>query len=419
MASAPIPGERPRPAPDPEVERTLGLGKHRRRRGWIKWVVIVALLALAVLGVGRCLRARALAAIPTYETAKVTRGDLELTISANGTLQALNTVEVGAEVSGRVTQVLVDFNDKVTKGQLLAVIDPEQPQAAVDEAAANVAASQASIAQAKATVDETTLALARSEKEVAAGLSSVQSLEAARASAARAKATQASAFAQATVANANLKSAKSRLEKTKILSPTDGVVLSRLVQPGQTVTAGFQTPILFKLTGDLREMSLHVYIDEADIGRVREGLGASFTVDAYPGRTFPSKILSIRNEPRTEQGVVSYEAVLSVDNEDRVLRPGMTATASIVSETKKDVLLVPNAALRFTPPAPPKGLGPQAPPPLAVGGPRVFVESRAPNGFVTPKSTPVEVGLSDGTNTIVEGGLDEDQEVIVDVKAAR
>lgn len=403
------------PTPDPEVERTLGLGAHAKRRGWIKWVVIAAIAAFSVFALGRYLRAKALEMLPSFETAKVEKGDLAVTISATGTLQGLSTVEVGAEVSGRVTTVLVDFNDRVTKGQLLAVIDPEQPQAAVDEAAANVAVAQAAIATAKATLDEANLARDRAEYQAKEGLISTQDLESARAAAARAKAGYASAGAQATVANASLKNAKSKLEKTKILSPSDGIVLSRLIEPGQTVTAGFTTPVLFKLTDDLAKLSLHVYVDEADVGRLREGQDATFTVDAYPGRIFKSKVLSIHNEPKTEQNVVSYEAVLSVDNADLSLRPGMTATATITAETKRDVVLAPNAALRFTPPEPPKGFGPQAPAPIA-SGVHVYVENRDPRGRVTAKPIPVEAGATDGTSTEITKGLDPGTEVIVDVK---
>jgi HlyD family secretion protein len=191
------------------------------------------------------------------------------------------------------------------------------------------------------------------------------------------------------------------------------------MEPGQTVTAGFQTPILFKLAEDLKRMSLHVFIDEADIGRVREGQNASFTVDAYPGKVFPSKVRELRNEPKTEQNVVTYEAVLTVDNEDMLLRPGMTATASIVAGRHANVLTVPSAALRFSPPVAPKG--------AFSGGPAKTAQLNKPSGkrklYVLkpgeegprPEAVEVVTGVSDGTLTeIVSGAVREGTEVIVD-----
>jgi HlyD family secretion protein len=309
-----------------------------------------------------------------------------------------------------VTRVYVDFNDRVEEGQLLAEIDPEQPLAAVDEASARVAAAEAGIQQAKATLEETRLTLAQAEAQAKEGLISQRDLNTARAAAERAKASLAGASADATLARASLKSARAKLGRTKIISPARGVVLSRQVEPGQTVTAGFETPILFKVAEDLTQMRLHVYVDEADVGRVREGQDATFTVDAFPGRTFPSKVLSLRNEPRTEQNVVSYEALLAVDNKELLLRPGMTATATIITEARKDVLLVPNAALRFAPPAPPSGFGPPTAP-QGPEGPRVWVlEGNEP---VAVSVTP---GPSDGRMTEITGGaLQVGQRVLTDV----
>jgi len=204
-----------------------------------------------------------------------------------------------------------------------------------------------------------------------------------------------------------LKSAEYRLERTKIVAPISGIVLSRLIEPGQTVNAGFQTPVLFKLTENLSRMSLHVYVDEADVGRVKEGQEATFTVDAYPGRDFASKVLSLRNEPRTEQNVVSYEAVLAVDNSELLLRPGMTATATIMADTRKDVLLAPNAALRFVPPQPPVPGRNQA---SDAPGKRLWVlrEGR-------PEAIDVEIGPTDGLMTEVSGDIAEGTEVLTDI----
>jgi HlyD family secretion protein len=304
----------------------------------------------------------------------------------------------------------------VKKGQILAQIDPEQLRAAADEARAQVASASAAIRLAKATKVESALAAERAKQQAAEQLISRHDLEAAVATAERAEASLQSANASATLANAGLKSALSKLEKATILSPIDGIVLSRLVEPGATVTAGFTTPVLFKLAQDLTQMRLNVDIDESDIGRVREGLDATFTVDAFPDRTFPAKLYSLRNEPKTTSNVVTYSAVLSVDNAERLLRPGMTCTTTIVAETHHDVLVVPNAALRFAPPVV-GGPGADSKKTAGVEGDhrekqRVFVLKGT-----TPTAVPVRVGATDGiVSEIVSGEVQVGTQVITDVK---
>ena len=395
------------PEGDTEVLKNLGMERRARTRARrLTWLLGgIALLALVGFGVSQWLERRANARRPTYERARVTRADIQVAISATGTLKGRSTVEVGAEVSGRITEVLVDYNDHVQKGQLLAVIDPEQPRAAVAEAEARVRESDASVRQARATLTEAKQTSDRVRAQQRDGLVSQKELESAEAALARAEATLASAQASATLARATLESQRSRLDKTRIVSPIDGIVLSRSVEPGQTVTSGFQTPLLFKLTEDLRRMELLVYIDEADVGRAHEGQAASFTVDAYPERTFPSKLLSLRNEPKEEQNVVTYEAVLQVDNEQLLLRPGMTATATIVADVRKNVLAVPNAALRFAPPT-------LEPAQAAKPGQRRVWILRGDK----PEPLVVQTGVSDGRLTELRGGaLREGAEVITDV----
>jgi HlyD family secretion protein len=391
---------------DPEVVKALGLATPNRPRRSLIWgSLALALLAALAFGITRFMEQRAAARAPAYERAKVTRQDIQVVITATGTLKGLNTVEVGAEVSGRVTKVHVDFNDPVTRGQVLAEIDPEQLQAAVAETAARLNEAEAAIRQARATAVEAEQNAARALEQATQGLISQKELEASTAARERAQASLASANASATVVRASLASAKSRLEKTRILSPIDGIVLSRLIEPGQTVTAGFQTPLLFKLAEDLRKMSLVVYIDEADIGRAHEGQAASFTVDAYPDRVFPSKLVSLRNEPKQDQNVVSYEAVLAVDNGELLLRPGMTATAEIVAEQRKNVLTVPNAALRFTPPDAKPGEA-------STRDDRRIWRLRDKK----PESVSIKTGASDGQVTELLGGtLTEGAEVLTDV----
>lgn len=415
-------------AGDPEVAKTLGIGKSKSRsRRILRWLLLVVLLAAAGGGVWRYIRTRDASVAPEYRSAEVARADIRVTITATGTVKGLNTVEVGAEISGKVTKVHVDFNDRVKKGQVLAEIDPEQLRAAMDEASARVGDADASIRQARATLTEAKQNAARAEQQASQGLISQKELEAAKAAAERAEASVTGALAGATVSRASLKSSKSKLEKTTIVSPIDGVVLSRLVEPGQTVTASMQTPVMFKLAQDLTRMSLNVFIDEADVGRASEGQDASFTVDAYPGKTFPSKVMQLRNEPKTEQNVVTYEAVLAVDNSELLLRPGMTATATIIAEVHKDIVAVPNAALRFVPPGMGGGPSVRIPGvriPGATGkgpgggnkrpgaaGPRVWMLKDG-----APVAIPVKVGASDGRVTeIISDDVTPGMQVLVDV----
>jgi HlyD family secretion protein len=408
-ASIPHEGALPAVPPPDEVKKNLGFG--RKRRHWVRWVVLALALAGVVLAV-RAVRRGAQPGGLRFKEAAVTRADLRVTVSATGTLKAQSTVEAGAEVSGRVLRVLVEPNDRVRVGDLLAEIDPEPSRSGIDEANARVAASRAAVRQAEATRKETELAKERAAKLVALGVLSEKEKEAADATHDRAVATQASAAAELGLAEAQRKNAGTKLARTRIVSPIDGVVLTRLIEPGQTVTAGFQTPVLFKLAEDLSKMRLFVYVDEADVGRVAEGQEASFTVDAHPGKTFPSKLLSLRFEPRTEQNVVSYEAVLAVENDKLLLRPGMTANATITADKKLGVLTVPNQALRFIPP---KEVFPTAPgkpvPELPhTEGPHVWVLE---NGL--PKPVSVQPGATDGERTEVLG-LDEGTKVIADVE---
>ncbi|HEX6240862.1 MAG TPA: efflux RND transporter periplasmic adaptor subunit [Polyangiales bacterium] len=393
---------------DPEVMRTLGADGplQRRVRMLALWLgLVLGVVALGFFG-NRWYQARERAKQPRYVTEPAARADVQVIVSATGTLKGQNTVEVGAEVSGRVAKVYADFNDRVTQGQLLLEIDPEQARASVDEARARVAEADAATKQAQASLQEARQNAARGEQQAAQGLVSQKELEAVRAALARGEASVDSAKASAQMARATLKSQVSRLEKTRILSPISGVVLARLVEPGQTVNAGMTTPVLFKLAEDLRRMSLYVYIDEADVGRTREGQPASFTVDAYPDKVFPSKLISLRNEPKEDQNVVSYEAVLAVDNDALLLRPGMTATATIVADKRSQVLTVPNAALRFTPPS--RGREPAGKQPQGRG---VWTQEGD-----TPRFIPLKTGASDGQRSEVIGGkLEPGTRLLVDV----
>jgi len=390
--------------------------KKRRARLWIGGV------AVGVVLVGAFWLGRGGEAPLRFETQEARRGDLEVTITATGKVQGVNTVEVGAEVSGRIVEVLVDHNSEVKAGQLLARIDPEQFEAAKEEASARLLVAEATARQAEASLREAEANLERAEAQREEGLIARQEYDAIRAAAERARAQMASARAQLRLERANLASAASRLDRTEIRSPIDGMILSRLVEPGQTVTAGFQTPVLFKVTADLRHMRVHAKVDESDVGKVREGQRARFTVDAWPQRSFEARVEAVRNEPVEDQTVVSYETILSVENEEGLLRPGMTATVTIVVDERKDVLLVPNAALRFRPQVPGSGprfffpgLGQRRAPPAQARamprGPSVWVEG--PEG---PRPISVRPLATDGEWTQVEGeGIEPGTALIVNV----
>jgi len=418
---------------DPQVLRVVARKKTRRA----PWII----LAVVLLGAGAAgavvWKQRTAATLTTqYQTQKIERGDLRVSVTATGTLKARSTVEVGAEITGRVLQVHVNFNDKVTKGQILAEIDTETYEARVDEAQAQLTSANASLQTARATANETKLKLDRGKPMVGQGVLSQQDLETLDAAHARAKSQIVSAGAQVTLAQASLKVARTNLSKAVIRSPIDGVVLNRAVEPGQTVTSGLQTPVLFVLAADLSELQLNVQVDEADVGSVRDGQEATFTVDAYSRQTFTSKVLAVKNMPTTGTTVVTYEAWLSVDNEKRLLRPGMTATATIVVEERKNVLLAPNAALRFNPNRKRETVGTKGvsvdqflptsrrPPnqaKRAPGGPAGGPGgggAREPTLWLPtggdPKRIVVETGATDGTRTeITSGEITEGTEVIL------
>lgn len=364
---------------------------------------------------------------PEYSLAAVQRGNLQGTVTATGSLRGLDTVVVGAEVSGTIKAVYVDYNDTVKAGQVLAELDLQELSAALDQTRAQLAASNAEYDNRQASAREANVVAKRTEQLAQDGLASDQDLVAAKAAAERAESSSRSALAQISLTRASLKSAETRLQKTKIVSPIDGVVLARSVEVGATVAASLQAPTLFTLARDLKEMELIVNIDEADIGQVRAGQAATFTVDAYPNRVFQAELTAVHNVGTLVENVVTYEARLAVRNDDLALKPDMTATATIVTESRTSVLLLPAAALRFSPPVmrAEGGRGPGlfrlfGPPPGGMDGPRE--DTKGPAVWIAapmgpPRSVSVKAGLSDGQFTeLVEGDLTEGQQVIVDMK---
>lgn len=348
---------------------------------------------------------------PTYQTSPVERGDIVVTVTATGVLHPVTQVDVGSEVSGVIRTVEVDFNDRVTRGQVLARLDTDQLQARVSQTNASLESAQAARRQAAATVHETDLNFHRCERLAQNKMCSQQDLDQLEAAWLRAQAAESITLAQVSQAKANLQADHTALSKAVIVSPIDGIVLSRLVEPGQTVAATFQTPLLFTLAEDLSQMQLKVDIDEADIGQVREGQTASFTVDAYPNTRFDARVTSVRFAPKTVQGVVTFEAVLDFDNTALLLRPGMTATADIVTKTLTGVLRIPNAALRFKPPE----LSDTPQPTDDRSARTVWVLGE---GKAKPTAAHVRIGDSDGHNTELAGTeLQPGTPIVIDIVA--
>jgi HlyD family secretion protein len=263
----------------------------------------------------------------TYVTEPASRGDLTVTVTATGTVEPTNEVELSSELSGTIASVDADFNDTVKKGQVLAMLDTDQLKANVELAKATLAVRQSDVDQAETTLSEKESLLNRATQLAAKAISSTETLESAKADNDRATAALAAAKANLAIASANLEIAQSNLDKACICSPVDGVVLVRNVEVGQIVASSFSAPVLFTLAEDLSKMQVEVAVDEADIGSVGNGEPATFTVEAFHNRSFPATITEVRLSPETVEGVVTYKAVLSVDNSEQLLRPGMTATA--------------------------------------------------------------------------------------------
>jgi HlyD family secretion protein len=279
---------------------------------------------------------------------------LLVTVTATGELKPLTQVNIGTEISGVVESVSVDYNSPVRVGQVLARVNTEKLEAQAAQARAALRSAEAKSQQAQATLNEAQAQLAKLQqvRELSGGrVPSRQELDAQDATVKRAQADEASAVAQVTQAQASLAAIETDIRKAVIRAPISGIVLDRQIDRGQTVAASFQTPTLFTLAEDLTKMKLIVDVDEADIGNLRVGQAAHFRVDAYPDRTFASAVSEVRSTPKTSNGVVTYQTVLTVDNSERLLQPGMTATAEITVTEVQDAVLVPNAALRFTPPA--------------------------------------------------------------------
>lgn len=355
-----------------------------------------------------------------FVTAAVERGPIVATVTATGTVNPVQSVTVGSYVSGPIQNIFVDYNSPVQKGQIIAKIDPRTYQGKVDRARAELATALAGVDKARADAKLRRLQEGRQEALARTKVVSRDELDVSRSTAEQAEAQLEFALASVQQAQASLREAEVSLGYTDIVSPVDGIVVSRDVQVGQTVAASFQTPTLFVIAEDLKKMQVNAFVSEADIGRVRDGQRATFSVDAYPGRAFPAKVRQVRNSPQSLENVVTYDVVLDVDNEEQLLKPGMTANVSVVTAEAIDVLKVPTAALRFQPPAAGDAEGAIAAHPVPAKAPGKG--DRGDAVYVLAGGEPVRVavtpGLSDDTTTAVESAeLEPGERVITRIQS--
>jgi HlyD family secretion protein len=347
---------------------------------------------------------------PTYRTEPITRGDIEQSVTATGTVNAVTTVQVGTQVSGTIKTLYVDFNSRVKKGQLIAQIDPSTFESQVQQSQANLLSAQANLEKAQTALANDKKTFERNKELFAKNLIAQSDLDTAETAYQTDKAQVNSAKAQIEQAKASLDYAKQNLAYTKILSPVDGVVISRNVDVGQTVAASFQTPTLFTIAQDLTKMQIDTNVAESDIGVVKVGQEVDFTVDAYPDTTFEGRVWQIRQAPITVQNVVTYDVVIQVNNKDFKLMPGMTANVSIVIQKKNNVLRITNAALRFRMSERPSSSVTGTAGAGGKKGPAIWILE---NG--KPRRIVMTPGISDGNYTeVTSDDLKEGQQAIVE-----
>jgi HlyD family secretion protein len=425
----------------------------RRLLPWVIAAVVLGgagLLAVRFFGGGSD-------AAPAYVTEPASRGTVVSTVTATGTLSARNTVQVGSQVSGRVLELRADFNDRVSKGQVIARIDPQIFQSEVAKARANLQAAQANLTRTKAAAGDAALKRKRAEALRAEGVVAEADVETAQVDDTSARANETASIGSLAQARAALAQAEVNLAYTTIVSPIDGVVISRDVDVGQTVAASLQAPTLFTIAEDLRAMEVHTSVAESDVGRLRDEMEVVFTVDAFPDERFRGVVKQIRNAPTTVSNVVTYDAVIGVSNDELKLRPGMTANVTFRVDERKDVVTVASAALRFSPPEAVIAALPEADRALLAAASQRRGRGREPSPAPSPSPSPspspapspapspepgaerprrnqrivwllgpsgqlrpqrVEIGLSDGRITEITAGLDEGAAVVTGVAGA-
>jgi HlyD family secretion protein len=399
----------------------------------IIWAIALAAVVAGVVGLVRYRAANKKPDLP-FETAKADKGRIVAKVTATGTLSALVTVQVGSQVSGRLQEIHVDYNSEVKKGQLLAKLDPQLFQAALEQARANYLAAQSNLTKAKVQAIDAERQYKRAKELAERKLTAQADLDTAQATAEAAKASAEAAAGALAQARAALHQADVNLAYATIVSPIDGIVISRNVDVGQTVAASFQAPTLFVIAEDLRKMQVDTSVSEADVGKLKPQMAATFVVDAYPGERFSGKVRQIRNSPQTVQNIVTYDAVIDVDNPDLKLKPGMTANVNFVYADKDDVVRIPNSALRFRPTPELMATlradgseGPKRGPRAAdapIGGGSRDPEPRSEGAKSRtvwalrgdrPVQVPIATGVSDGTVTeLVEGDVKPGDSLITD-----
>lgn len=399
-----------------------GMSGGAKRRKYI----ITSLLVLGLAGGGYLWLSSGSSARYSYTTMPLTRGDLNVIVTATGSVQPTDQVDVSSELSGTIRNVNVTYNSLVKTGDVLAELDTNKLQADLQSARAKLASAHANVVKADAELNAAKTKLDRLTSLVDNRVSSQQDLDAAQYAYDAAVAAKQINEASVLSSEADLKLAEVNLGKAKIVSPIDGVVLTRDVDPGQTVASSLSAPVLFTIAGDLRKMELQVAVDEADVGQVEEGQKATFNVDAYPEKSFPASIETVRFASETTSNVVTYKAILTVDNADLLLRPGMTATADITVQSVDDALLVPNAALRYSPPATEANSSgfslsrmfrpPRSP---STGRPAQTKSTEGRTLWVmrdkTPVSVQVKTGPTDGRSTVlVSGDIKEGDQLVTD-----
>jgi HlyD family secretion protein len=421
------------PGPQAEIGIADALGldpegrPSKRRRS--RWLYALTGLVLCGAGYGGWQWYAADAATVVYTTVPAARDDLTVTVSATGTLQPLIQVDISSELSGVMRTVLVNENDRVRKGDVLAELDTTRIVAQVEGAKASALAAEAKVEDARTTLKESEQTLSRARKLSTSGMVTDQQFDAAIATRDRAAAAVKMAEANLAIAEAELKQRETDLAKSRIYAPIDGIVLTRSADPGQTVASSLQAPVLFVIAADLARMELKASIDEADIGGVKPGQQARFTVDAFPDRAFDALIRDISYASLATDGVVTYDARLDVDNAELLLRPGMTATVSVVTRQATGIVTVPAAAFRFRPPVVERSSGwslqrlfmPRFPRsgsreqgPLSTDGTRTLYVLK--NG--APQAVKVKTGATDGEKTEIVSGLAEGDQVITGVGAS-
>jgi HlyD family secretion protein len=400
------------------------------------WLAAVAVVAALVVGVLWYRKKTAVVASP-FKTVKVEKSDLQSKVTATGTLSARVTVQVGSQVSGRITDLFADFNSQVKKGQIIAKLDPRSLDAALQKARGSLAQANGQLVKAKVGLAQADRQLERTKKLVADGLANQSDLDLALSAHDSGVADVAVANGNVAAARASVSDAEVNLSYATIVSPIDGMVISRNVDVGQTVAASLSAPVIFTIAQDLRLIQVDTFVAEADVGKLKPGMEASFTVDAYPQQKFVGTVREVRNAAQTVQNVVTYDAVLDVQNPDLKLKPGMTANVAFVWAEAKQVDALPNAALRFKPPAEliqasAKGAGSGSAHAAGsawgggAGGARTGggrtkpgEESNKRTIWVLragqPKPVRVETGVTDGTKTeITSTSLQPDDDVIID-----